>query len=68
CFDPDAWSFVGFKEGYETGLKVMTWLLQRRDGRWFALTGYVHDLTTEIDGAALKDVMAAAAELLANHE
>ena len=68
CFDPDAWSFVGFKEGYETGLKVMTWLLQRRDGRWFALTGYVHDLTTEIDGAALKEVLAAAAELLASHE
>ncbi len=68
CFDPQSWSFVGFKEGYETGLKVMTWLLQRRDGRWFGLTGYVHDLGSEIDGEALKEMMAASAALLARHE
>lgn len=67
CFDPDAWSFVGFKEGYETGLKVMTWLLQRRDGRWFGLSGYVHDLTQEINGDALKEMMTASAALLAKH-
>ena len=68
CFDPDSWSFVGFKEGYETGLKVMTWLLQRRDGRWFGLTGYVHDLGDEINGEALKEMMCASAALLATHE
>lgn len=68
CFDPSAWAFVGFKEGYETGLKVMTWLLQRRDGRWFALTGYVHDLEQEINGEALKEMMTASAALLAKHE
>lgn len=68
CFDPEDWSFVGFKEGYETGLKVMTWLLQRRDGRWFGLTGYVHDLTQEINGEALKEMMTASANLLAQHQ
>lgn len=67
CFDPADWSFVGFKEGYETGLKVLTWLLQRRDGRWFGLTGYVHDLTDEINGEALKEMMMASAALLAKH-
>jgi hypothetical protein len=67
CFDPADWKLVGFKEGYETGLKVLTWLLQRQDGRWFGLTGYVHDLTQEIDGESLKEMMLASAALLANH-
>lgn len=67
-FDPTAWSYVGFKEGYETGLKAMTWLLQRRDGRWFTLIGIVHDLEEEIDGAALREMMVASAALLATHQ
>jgi hypothetical protein len=67
-FDPDDWAYVGFKEGYETGLKAMTWLLQRYDGRWFTLIGIIHDKKQEIDGAQLRDLMVAAAKLLAKHE
>ncbi len=66
-FDPEDWSYVGFKEGYETGLKAMTWLLQRPDGRWFTLIGIIHDTKKEIDGATLRDLMVAAAKLLARH-
>jgi hypothetical protein len=67
-FDPADWSFVGFKEGYETGLKVMNWLLQRTDGRWFVLVGLIHDLEQEIDGEQLHLLMNAAAALLAKHK
>jgi len=67
-FDPDDWSYIGFKEGYETGLKAMTWLLQRPDGRWFTLIGIIHDKKQEIDGATLRELMTAAAKLLARHE
>lgn len=66
-FDPKAWSFVGFKEGYETGLKAMNWLLQRKDGRWFVLVGLIHDLDEEINGHELHELMTAAAALLAKH-
>jgi hypothetical protein len=67
-FDPEDWSYVGFKEGYETGLKAMNWLLQRRDGRWFTLIGLIHDLKQEINGPKLHTLMAAAAGLLARHD
>lgn len=67
-FDPEDWSYVGFKEGYETGLKAMNWVLQRRDGRWFTLIGLIHDLKQEINGPKLHTLMAAAAGLLARHD
>jgi len=64
-YPPDDWAYVGFKEGYETGLKVMIWLLQRVDGRWFTLIGMIHDQTQEINGPGLKTLMDAAVTLLA---
>lgn len=67
-YPPDDWAYVGFKEGYETGLKVMTWLLQRQDGRWFTLIGMIHDETKEIDGPQLKVLMDAAVTLLAKYD
>jgi hypothetical protein len=66
-FDPEDWAYVGFKEGYETGLKAMTWLLRRHDGRWFTLIGIIHDKKQEIDGAQLRELMVAAAKLLAEY-
>ncbi len=67
-YPPDDWAFVGFKEGYETGLKVMIWLLQRVDGRWFTLIGMIHDQTQEINGPGLKTLMDAAVTLLAKED
>lgn len=63
-FDPAAWSYVGYKGGYEAGVRSDVWLLQRADGRWFALAGIINDLTWEIDGFGMADLMVAAAELL----
>ncbi|MGE3797899.1 MAG: serine hydrolase [Thermomicrobiales bacterium] len=64
-FDPEDWSYVGYKGGYEAGVKSDVWLLQRSDGRWFALVGVINDLSAEIDGYGMSDVMTAAASLLA---
>lgn len=64
-FDPAAWTFVGHKSGYETGVKSNVWLLQRSDGRWFVLAGIINDPGKEINGSALADLMIAAAALLA---
>jgi beta-lactamase class A len=33
-----AWSYVGFKGGSEPGVINATWLLRRRDDRWFVVT------------------------------
>lgn len=64
-FDPALWSYVGYKGGYEAGVKSDVWLLQRSDGRWFVLAGIINDPTSEIDGYGMADVMVAAATLLA---
>ena len=34
----DAWTTIGYKGGSETGVLNMTYLLERKDGRWFALS------------------------------
>jgi beta-lactamase class A len=64
-FDAATWSYVGYKEGYETGVKSQVWLLQRTDGRWFTIAAIINDPTKEIDGLALKQLMVPAAALLA---
>jgi hypothetical protein len=64
-FDARTWSYVGYKGGYETGVKSETWLLQRNDGRWFALVAIINDPRREIDGHTLRQLMIPAAALLA---
>ncbi|RME82229.1 MAG: hypothetical protein D6785_08095 [Planctomycetota bacterium] len=32
------WAYVGYKGGSETGVLNLTYLLQRKDGKWFALS------------------------------
>lgn len=63
-FDPAVWRYVGYKGGYETGVKSETWLLQRADGRWFAIAAVINDPTKEIDGFRLEQLMVGAARLL----
>lgn len=65
AFDPVDWRYVGYKGGYEAGVKSDVWLLQRADGRWFVLTGIINDPTAEINGFGMTDLMIAAAEMLA---
>ncbi|MEA2523216.1 MAG: hypothetical protein QOF73_443 [Thermomicrobiales bacterium] len=64
-FDAATWSYVGYKGGYETGVKSDVWLLQRTDGRWFVLAAIINDPTKEIDGHTLNKLMVPAAALLA---
>jgi beta-lactamase class A len=64
-FDAATWSYVGHKEGYETGVKSQDWLLQRTDGRWFVIAAIINDPTKEIDGYTLNQLMVPAAALLA---
>lgn len=64
-FDAATWRYVGFKGGYETGVKSDVWLLERADGRWFVVSGIINDPTQEIDGAAMHQLLAAAVGLLA---
>jgi hypothetical protein len=64
-FDATTWRYVGFKEGYETGVKSMVWLLQRADGRWFTLASIINDPNKEIDGQMLTRLMLTATNILA---
>ncbi len=50
-FDENVWSFVGYKGGSEPGVLNMTWLLQRKDGNWFALSAGWNDSEKSLDQA-----------------
>jgi hypothetical protein len=65
-FDARTWAYVGYKGGYETGVKSDAWLLQRGDGRWFVLSAIINDLQFEIDGYGLWQLIMPAVGLLAN--
>lgn len=67
-FDAKTWRYVGFKEGYETGVKSMVWLLQRADGRWFTIATIINDPNEEIDGQTLSRLMLTASNILADVE
>jgi beta-lactamase class A len=64
-FDARVWSYVGYKGGYETGVMNHTWLLERGDGRHFALAATINDPWQEIDAETLTRLMVPAAALLA---
>jgi beta-lactamase class A len=68
AFDARTWSYVGYKGGYETGVKSDVWLLQRRDGRWFVLAAIINDQTKEIDGIGLWQHIMPVVDLLARVE
>lgn len=64
-FDARVWSYVGYKGGYETGVLNHTWLLQRGDGRWFAMILTLNDPRAELDSHTATRLMIPAAALLA---
>lgn len=64
-FDPQAWTYIGFKGGSEPGVLNLTWLLGRADGRWFVMTVGLNDPQTDIDANAVVALMQSAAGLLA---
>jgi hypothetical protein len=64
-FDPTVWSYVGYKGGYETGVMSENFLLQRADGRWFAISAVIMDPNAEINGDGLRNLIVTAAQNLA---
>lgn len=64
-FDARVWRYVGYKSGYETGVLNHTWLLQRGDGRWFAMILTLNDPKEEVDGITATRLMVPAAAMLA---
>jgi len=64
-FAARVWSYVGYKGGYETGVLNHTWLLQRGDGRWFAMILTLNDSRAELDSHTATRLMIPAAALLA---
>ena len=65
CWHPDTWRYVGYKGGYETGVMSNSWLLERQDGRWFAVSAIINDTRREIDAAGLWSLLATSERLLA---
>jgi hypothetical protein len=64
---PEVWPFVGYKGGSEFGVLNLTWLLQRRDGRWFFLVLGLND-TEDVFSTFPAQVLAHAAfSFLAEH-
>lgn len=64
-FDPQIWNYVGFKGGYETGVLSENYLLQRTDGRWFAISAIIMDPDWEINGDGLRNLIITATQNLA---
>jgi hypothetical protein len=68
-FDPQVWSYVGYKGGYETGVMSENFLLQRAtDGRWFSISAVIYDPNWEINGFGLRDLIVQATQILAFEE
>ncbi len=68
-FDPQVWSYVGYKGGYETGVMSENFLLQRAsDGRWFSISAVIYDPNWEINGPGLRDLIVQATQMLAFEE
>ncbi len=63
--DRKAWTYVGYKGGGEPGVLNMTWLLQRRDGAWFAVSASWNDPAQAVDTAELAGLMQSLIGLLA---
>lgn len=65
---PDAtggWRYVGYKGGSEPGVLTMAFLLQGKDGLWYAMAGGVNDPAKEVDTLQFTGLMGRALELAA---
>jgi hypothetical protein len=55
-FDKEVWKSVAFKGGSEPGVMNLTFLLQRKDSRWFALSVGWNDSENALDEAKLVEL------------
>lgn len=63
-FGPE-WSYVGYKGGSEPGVLNMSYLLRRKDGRWYALSATWNDSSAALDEARFFGLVQRAAHMLA---
>lgn len=61
----EAYPYAGYKGGSEPGVLSMTWLLKRKDGAYFALTGSWNDTKEGVDLTEFSGLMQSAINLLA---
>ncbi|WP_294318392.1 serine hydrolase [uncultured Sphingomonas sp.] len=65
---PDAtahWRYVGYKGGSEPGVLTMAFLLQGKDGRWYAMANGVNDPAKDVDTLQFTGLMTRALDLAA---
>lgn len=59
------WRYVGYKGGSEPGVLTMTFLLQGKDGNWYALSSGVNDPAKDVDTLRFTGLMNRALDLAA---
>lgn len=59
------WRYLGYKGGSEAGVISMSFLLQAKDGRWFAVTGSWNNVATPVDNEKFASLMRRLVEQLA---
>ncbi|MGH6615489.1 serine hydrolase [Sphingomonas sp.] len=59
------WQYLGYKGGSEPGVIAMAFLLQGKDGRWYAMSGSWNDVAAPVDEGRFAGLMARAVELAA---
>lgn len=64
-FDSSQWSYVGYKGGSEPGVLSMTFLLQSKQGTWYAMSACWSDTQAEVDTNRMIALMKKAGSLLA---
>lgn len=63
-FEAGRWTVLGYKGGSEPGVLSMTWLLERADGRRFAIAFIWNNPAQDVDGRAATEIVSAAVALL----
>jgi hypothetical protein len=66
--DADHWTHIAYKGGRESGVLNLTWLLQRADASWIALSVTFNDSDTDIDVAQASAAALAAVRVAARVE
>lgn len=63
--DKEAWRYVGYKGGSEAGVLSLTWLLERADRRWFAVSASWNDAGKVLEDGKLAVLMTRTLAVLA---
>ncbi|WP_145200788.1 serine hydrolase [Sphingobium sp. B2] len=63
--DAKRWRYLGYKGGSEPGVIAMNFLVQARDGRWFAIAASWNDSAARVDEPRFVALMTRALNLLA---